>query len=325
MIGESIAIRAVRKNIAKMASADLPVLIGGETGTGKELVARMLHQRSSRADGPFIAVNCPALPHELFQAEVFGYEKGAFTGADRQNPGRIDAAQGGTLFLDEIGDLAPSTQAVLLRFLQEGIYERLGSAKSIRADVRVLAATHTDLVKAVERGLFREDLYYRLSTLTVKVPPLKARGHDILLIAEHFVGTLAKELGLRPHKLTPDARQRLTEHAWPGNVRELRNRILQAMVLSDGPEIDGKTLGLTATEPTPATHQATLKECRRAAEREALWNSLRDTNGCIDTAARTLAISRAQFYRLLKVHDLDPTACGGCDQASPDPPSSHRK
>ena len=309
MIGESLVMRKVQQAIEKMAPTDLPVLIGGETGTGKELAARMLHHRSGRRDGPFMPVNCPALPNELFQAEVFGYEKGAFTGADRRNEGRIDAAHGGTLFLDEIGDLSLNTQAVLLRFLQEGVFERLGSSVSIRADVRVLAATHVDLWKAVEAGRFREDLYYRLTTLTLPVPPLRVRGDDVLLIANHLVETLSSQLGLRPHRLSPAARQRISAHRWPGNVRELRNCILQALVLSESEQIRPEDLGLCDSSENGRSSR-TLKEYRRAAERTAIESALRDTGGCVGSAARRLGISKAQLYRLIHSHEIGPYGSG---------------
>lgn len=310
MVGESLVMQKLRHAMRKMAPTDLPVLISGETGTGKELVARKLHQGSRRCAGPFIAVNCPALPNELFQAEVFGYEKGAFTGADRQNEGRIDAAHGGTLFLDEIGDLSMNTQAVLLRFLQEGVFERLGSSISIRADVRVLAATHIDLWKAVEAGRFREDLYYRLTALTLGVPPLRMRGNDVLLLADHFVETLAADLGLRRHELTPEARGRLAAHCWPGNVRELRNAILQALVLTETRRIASSDLQLTDSATSGRTANRTLKECRRAAEREAIESALRDSWGSVETAASRLGISKAQLYRLIHSHELGPYTSG---------------
>ncbi|MDT8408135.1 MAG: sigma-54 dependent transcriptional regulator [Wenzhouxiangellaceae bacterium] len=307
LIGESMPIRKLKLAIAKISQADLPVMLTGETGTGKELVARMLHDQSSRACGPFVAVNCPAVPPDLFQAEVFGYEKGAFTGADRHNDGRIDAARGGTLFLDEIGDLPMDMQAVLLRFLQEGTFERLGSVKLIQADVRILAATHIDLKKAVAAGRFREDLFYRLNALHLHVPPLRDRGSDKILLAQHFVEECSAKLGLSPHTLSADARQRVMEHDWPGNVRELRNRILQALVLCENREITAGDLDL-GIEPEAGSGDEeslpTLKACRHAAERKAIQNALQASGGCIETAALHLAISRAQLYRLIKTHQL---------------------
>ena len=303
LVGNSGPMRELKKAIAKMAPADIPVLITGETGTGKELVARCLHEGSARAHQAFVALNCPAVPPDLFQAELFGYEKGAFTGADRRNLARIDAAQGGTLFLDEIGDLPQSIQAVLLRFLQEGTFERLGSAETIRADVRIVAATHQDLHRAVAEGRFREDLFYRLNTLHIHTPPLRERGEDKLLLAEHLLRECAANLGLPTRHFSPEACQQILHHPWPGNVRELRNRILQALVLSEGRELDALDLELTGPAPDAARRCSpprTLDDYRQQAEREAIQSALKDSGGCVKSASRRLAISRAQLYRLIR-------------------------
>ena len=307
LIGESLPVRKLRQTISKMAPTDLPVLITGETGTGKELVAQLLHQNSPRADGPFVPVNCPAVPPDLFQAEIFGYEKGAFTGADRRNPGRIDAARGGTLFLDEIGDMPQDVQAVLLRFLQESSFERLGSVEPIHADVRILAATHTDLMDAVGCGRFREDLFYRLNALHLQTPPLRDRGDDKLLLAKHFLEECSRRLGQRPHVLDQDARDCILAHDWPGNVRELKNRILQALVLCEKQKLTSRDLDLAQTMNSADDFESstpTLKACRKAAEQEAIKAALRTANGCVEKAAQCLGISRAQLYRLIKTHDI---------------------
>lgn len=304
LVGESLPMKKLKKSIARMAPADVAVLITGETGTGKELVARRLHLGSPRAAGPFVAVNCPAVPSDLFQAELFGYEKGAFTGADRRNSGRIDAARGGTLFLDEIGDMPQDVQAVLLRFLQEGTFERLGSVESITADVRILAATHTDLHEAVAAGRFRQDLFYRLNALHIHVPPLRDRAEDKLLLAEHFLHECIQRLNLTPHWLGADARQKILEHDWPGNVREVRNRMLQALVLCEKSQVDAADLELMPVEDSGnrfGGSPRTLEDYRRAAEREAIAFALRSTGGCVRSASERLAISRAQLYRLIKV------------------------
>lgn len=308
LIGESLPVRKLKKSIGKMAPTDYPVLITGETGTGKELIAQMLHQLSRRADGPFIAVNCPAVPADLFQAEVFGYEKGAFTGADRQNEGRIDAARGGTLFLDEIGDLPRAMQVILLRFLQEGTFERLGSVKPIRADVRIIAATHTNLADSVATGQFRDDLFYRLNALHVAAPPLRNRGDDRLLLARHFLAEGVKKLGLRPHMLSNDACDSIVDHDWPGNIRELRNRILQALVLCESQEITARDLDLAGPDPGQESRPAieTLRNVRRNAERNAIQDALRRSRGCVETTSGQLDISRAQLYRLMKTHGISP-------------------
>jgi len=308
MIGECLPMVKLKQTVAKMAPTDAPVLISGETGTGKELVARLLHGLSPRADGPFVAVNCPALPVDLFQAEVFGHEKGAFTSADHARPGRIEAARGGTLFLDEIGDLPMEIQAVLLRFLQEGTYERIGSVRPLRADVRILAATHTDLKKAVDQFRFRDDLFYRLNALHLHCPPLRDRGEDKLLLAAHFVDECTRQLGLRPHTLGKDAQRCILAYDWPGNVRELRNRILQALVLCEQNELTADDLDLADTPANERSGQdadtATLQECRMTAERAAICRALEACKGNVETAATSLKISRAQLYRLIRLHDI---------------------
>lgn len=305
MIGESLPVRKLRRTIVKMAQADLPVLITGETGTGKELAARMLHAHSARAHGPFVAVNCPALPNDLFQAELFGYEKGAFTGAAERNGGRIDAAEGGILFLDEIGDMPMAVQAVLLRFLEDGQFERLGRSSSIRANVRVLAATHIDLGQAVAQGRFREDLYYRLKPLHLHTPPLRMRGNDKLLLAEHFIEQCTRQLGLRTHVIGDAARARIMAYHWPGNIRELRNCIQQAMVLCEQAELSSRDLGLEFSPAEPDTEDATsLKARRKAAERHAIETALEMSGGCVEAAASYLDVSRAQLYRLIKTHEI---------------------
>ncbi|MFU8877751.1 MAG: sigma-54 interaction domain-containing protein [Wenzhouxiangellaceae bacterium] len=310
LIGESLVIQSLKKSIERIAPTDEPVLITGETGTGKELVARRLHARSKRAEGPFVAVNCPALPAELFQAEVFGYEKGAFTGADRRNAGRIDAAHGGTLFLDEIGDLPMDIQAVLLRFLQEGIFERLGSVTQVQADVRILAATNVDLKAACRTGRFREDLYYRLNALHLHVPPLRNRGGDVRLLAQHFIDEYCTRLGLRPHVLSEDAIKHLCSHGWPGNVRELHHNVLQAVVMTEQAEIGPRELGLAKDSGEPCREDVdaelrTLHELREEAERAGVRRALCVCGGDVRTAARRLGISRAHLYRLIKRQDLE--------------------
>jgi two-component system, NtrC family, response regulator HydG len=306
LLGESLPVRKLRRAISKMAMADLPVLITGETGTGKELAARLLHAQSARAHGPFVAVNCPALPNELFQAELFGYERGAFTGAAERHAGRIDAAEGGVLFLDEIGDMPLSVQAVLLRFLEDGRYERLGRANTIQADVRVLAATHIDLGQAVAEGRFREDLFYRLKPLQLQTPPLRVRGTDKLLLAEHFIAQCTRQLGLRSHVISAAARTKLMDYHWPGNIRELRNCIQQAMVLCEHHELSARDLDLQIDNVEPGcAAETTLKACRKAAERDAIKNALEVCGGCVEAAAGYLDVSRAQLYRLIKSHEIN--------------------
>lgn len=308
LLGESMAMRALRKAVARVAVVNSSVLITGETGTGKELVAHQLHQRSDRAAGPFVAVNCAALPPGLFQAEVFGYEKGAFTGAYQRHAGHIEVARGGTLLLDEIGDLALETQVILLRFLEEGIFERLGSTSPIRADVRILASTHSDLEAACREGRFREDLFYRLNSLRIRTPPLRERGTDIELMARHFLAEFTKELRLRRHRFAPEALELMGKYSWPGNVRELRNRIRQALVLSEHETLQASDLGLSSDDVKASGEESarvpSLRRCREAAEREAITRALKLTANRIPDAAALLGISRSQLYRLIERHRI---------------------
>lgn len=307
LIGGSDLMQSLKQKIERIAPTDAAVLITGETGTGKELVARQIHAKSRRAAGPLVTVNCPALAPELFHAEVFGYEKGAYTGAERRNIGRIEAAEGGTLFLDEIGDLSPETQVVLLRFLEEGSFERLGSNECIQSDARIIAATHVELEAACRKGYFREDLYYRLKALHLHVPPLRDRGDDIPLLAQHFIDEYCARLGLRPHRLAPDALELVSRYAWPGNVRELCHNVLQAVVMSENAEIGASELGIDDSPGCGASAPLmTLAEVRERAECRAIQEALGVFDGDVCTAAKRLGISRAHLYRLIKRHGLDP-------------------
>lgn len=308
LMGDSMAMRALRKAIAKVAPVQAPVLITGETGTGKELVARSLCDASGRADGPFVAVNCAAVPEDLFHAEVFGYEKGAFTGAVHRHAGRVEAAQGGTLLLDEIGDLSLDAQVVLLRFLEEGLYERLGSTRTHQADVRILASTNADLESACRKGMFREDLYYRLNALRLRMPPLRERGNDIEQLAETFLAEFTCELALAPHRFDAATLELIRRHSWPGNVRELRNRIRQALVMSENELLRPVDMGLArqADESVGAPPSQGLREIRQNAERDAVRNMLNLTGGNIEITAARLGVSRATLYRLIRQHHIDP-------------------
>jgi DNA-binding NtrC family response regulator len=302
MIGTSTAIRRLRTQITRVAQADAPVLIGGESGSGKELAARAVHAQSPRRAGPFVAVNCGALAPTLIQSELFGHARGAFTGAAADKPGLIEAASGGTLFLDEVAELPKDQQANLLRFLQEKTIYRVGSTRSIAVDVRVIAASHVDLHRAVGQGLFREDLYYRLSVLPLAVPPLRERCADVPLLADHFFRVYAgdKPAGLKG--FSSAAIQALRQHCWPGNVRELINRTRRAMVLAEGRLIQPNDLGLGDTG-RPA-HAAALDESRIAAERGAVQASLERAGNNISRAARDLGVSRMTLYRLLDKHGI---------------------
>lgn len=303
LLGDSRPIRELRKLLGKLAPTESPVLIRGESGTGKELVAHTLHRQSQRHAKPFVAINCGAIPEHLIQSELFGHEKGAFTGAHQRKIGRIEAANGGTLFLDEIGDLPLELQANLLRFLQERQIERVGGNQPIPVDVRVLAATHVDLEAAVEKGTFREDLYYRLNVLQVITAPLRERHGDLGMLASHFSHFYSQETGRRPRSFSEDALVAMGKHAWPGNVRELANRVRRGLVMAEGRQITAHDLGL-APHQAIALSMPTLEDYKHQAERQALCDVLNRHSDNFSVAARVLGISRPTFYRLLHKHQI---------------------
>ncbi|MBM1186503.1 sigma-54 dependent transcriptional regulator [Pseudomonas lundensis] len=303
LLGESRAIRDLRKLLGKLAPTESPVLIRGESGTGKELVARTLHRQSQRHARPFVAINCGAIPEHLIQSELFGHEKGAFTGAHQRKVGRIEAAHGGTLFLDEIGDLPLELQANLLRFLQEKHIERVGGSQPIPVDVRVLAATHVDLEAAIINGRFREDLYYRLNVLQVFTAPLRERHGDMAMLANHFARFYSQETGRRPRTFSEQALVAMGNHDWPGNVRELANRVRRGLVLAEGRQIEPGDLGLE-TRQAPSLAMGTLEDYKDRAERQALCDVLQRHSNNLSLAAKVLGVSRPTFYRLLHKHQI---------------------
>jgi two-component system NtrC family response regulator len=300
---------ALCRTIEKIATARASVLITGESGTGKELVARALHAASGRGDGAFVAINCAAIPENLLESELFGFEKGAFTGAMRQTRGKIELADGGTLFLDEIGDMPPALQAKLLRFLQERQVERLGGRGTIPVDVRVLSATHRDLPHLIRTGSFREDFFYRLAQLTVVVPPLRDRGDDAVLIARYLAERFAVEQKKHTPRLARDAVTSISRHAWPGNVRELENRIQRAVILNEDGEISPGDLDLdTNRADLPQASEvavSSLRAARELAERQVVAAVLRQTSNNLTAAAKILEISRPTLYTLLRQHGFD--------------------
>jgi DNA-binding NtrC family response regulator len=309
MIGTSPAMQRLDAQIRKVASVNAPVLIAGESGTGKELTALAVHRHSARADGPFVAVNCGALPSSLIQSELFGYEKGAFTGAHRRKLGRLEAAAGGTVFLDEIGDLPLEQQTNLLRFLQEEAVDRIGSTQPVPVDVRVVAATHRDLERAVKEGRFREDLYYRLNVLRLEVPPLRERGEDIELLARFLFRKYSAEKSAHVKGFSQDALRCLTTHDWPGNVRELINRVRRAMVMAEAKLIRPSDLGLDRRNG--ARHMMTLEQARSVAEVQAIKVSLSLTQNNLTHAAQQLGVSRVTLYRLMDKYDINVSRNGG--------------
>jgi two-component system NtrC family response regulator len=288
----------VCRMVEKIAPTTATVLILGESGTGKELVARGLHEGSPRRSQRFVAINCAAIPETLLESELFGYEKGAFTGAVKQTPGKFELAHRGTLFLDEIGDLPLALQAKLLRFLQERKVERLGGREEIAVDVRFVGATHQDLKGLVAQGKFREDLYYRLAEIVLEVPPLRARAGDASLLAHAFVQRYALEQKRSPMTLLPGAVQTIERHAWPGNVRELENVIKRAVIMADGNAIRSEDLGLPPADGDDDT-KLNLRAAREEAERAALLKALGRSNGNLSRAADLLGISRPTLYDLI--------------------------
>lgn len=302
LVGNSTAIQHLRKQIAKVALADAPVLIWGESGSGKELTAHAVHDHSPRAKGPFIPVNCGAIPASLIQSELFGYERGAFTGAMKEKVGLIESADKGTLFLDEIGDLPLELQANLLRFLQEGTINRVGSSRSLKVDVRVIAASHMRLQEAVSQGRFREDLLYRLNVLPLTVPTLRDRKEDLELLAKHFFNSFSRDKGPRVTGIGKRAMLAIQAHDWPGNVRELINRVRRAMVMAEGRLITPEDLDLEI--PTGLPNGEALESARVRAERDAIHVSLQDSGSNITRAARGLGVSRMTLYRLMEKHGI---------------------
>ncbi len=302
MVGASEHMRSLFVSIRKVAAVDAPVLISGESGTGKELIARAVHERSRNKNGPFVAVNCGALPENLINSELFGHEKGAFTGAAQRKIGWIEAAHGGSLFLDEIGDLPLDMQVNLLRFLQEGTIERVGGTQSISVKTRVVAATHIDLARAVEEGNFREDLFYRLNVLNLHSPPLRDRGEDIELLAKFYFNRFQVDAGRQVNGFTRKALEAIHGHGWPGNVREMINRVRRALVMCDGRMITPMDLGLV--DSTDNGLVITLEQAREQAEAQTIRYALARNNRNISRTSRELGVSRVTLYRLLSKHGL---------------------
>ncbi len=301
MIGNCEAMQQLFSTIRKVAKTDASVFISGESGTGKELTALAIHERSGRSKGPFVAINCGAIPHHLLQSELFGYERGAFTGASQRRAGRIEAANGGTLFLDEIGDMPLEAQASLLRFLEVRKIERLGGNDSMPVDVRVISATHVDLDGAVQAGRFRSDLYHRLCVLRIHEPPLRARGKDIDILAHFVLQKYKADSGRKISGFTSSALDAMRRYEWPGNVRELINRVRRGMVMAESRLLTPHDLGLeTPGESEPVT----LEQARALAERTAIENALLRNDHRINKAAAELGISRVTLYRMMIEYGL---------------------
>jgi two-component system, NtrC family, response regulator len=298
MLGTSAQMQGVFAFVRKVAASSAPVLLLGDSGTGKEMAAVAIHRRSLRKDAPFIAINCNAIPENLLESELFGHEKGAFTGAHMQRKGLIETAVGGTLFLDEIGELPPPVQVKLLRFLQEQRFQRVGGRQEIQTDVRVIAATNLDLKDAVTKGKFREDLYFRLAVVVMKLPLLRDRGEDVEVLAREFLHQFAAQADKPTMTFSPDALRALKAHSWPGNVRELQNRVKRAVIMADGKRVTAADLELT--DQTEFARRPSLKEARENLERELVQAALKKYSGKITAAAAELGISRPTLYELME-------------------------
>jgi transcriptional regulator with GAF, ATPase, and Fis domain len=307
VIGDSAGWRDVLKKAALVASTEATVFLQGESGTGKEVIARFIHRASPRAGGPFMAINCAALPEQLLESELFGYERGAFTGAHQAKPGQVELASGGVLFLDEVSEMSPAAQAKFLRVLQEREFQRLGGTRLVKTNARVIAASNRDLRDAVARGTFREDLFYRLQVFDIRMPPLRERPDDIPLLVEAFIEELSVSLGRPLAGLTDDAMRMLLEHRWPGNVRELRNVLERAAILTESERIAPEHLAIPVRPLTMASPTDL-----RAAERRTIEMVLRETDWNKAKAARRLGLTRTQLYVRLRKYGLDKQAVACC-------------
>ncbi|MCA2968681.1 MAG: sigma-54-dependent Fis family transcriptional regulator [Acidobacteriaceae bacterium] len=300
IIGESVPMKAVRQQLALMAATNGRVLIYGESGTGKELVAHAIHALSPRAKEAFVEVNCAAIPEDLIESELFGHRRGAFAGASEDKTGKIQKADGGTLFLDEVGDMSLRTQAKLLRVLDEQRVEPVGALESVRVDCRVVAATNKQLEREIDRGNFREDLFYRLNVIPFNVPALRDRVEDIPLLARHFLHEFTTAYGRKAKEFAPDALALLEDYPWPGNVRELRNLIERIVIMNPQMRIDARHVPLPVSRRAPAETFSSLQEVREAAEREYIFKKLEETKGNVSRTAELLGLERSHLYRKMK-------------------------
>jgi two-component system, NtrC family, response regulator len=315
MLGTSPLMQGVFAFIRKVAPSTAPVLLLGESGTGKEMAALAIHRKSSRKDGPFVPINCNAIPENLLESELFGYEKGAFTGANTQRAGLIETAAGGTLFLDEIGDLPPSVQVKLLRFLQEQRFQRVGGREELQSDARVIAATNVDLRQVMKQGKFREDLYFRLAVVVIKLPPLREREDDAWLLAQEFLQTYAAQNGKTNLTFASEALRAIRSHPWPGNVRELQNRVKRAVIMADSKKVTKRDLELEVVGEHRTA--STLKEARENVERELIQAALKKHLGRISAAASELGVSRPTFYELMEKLGITKDSAAGLTSAGP--------
>lgn len=307
IVAASPEMMEICRTVEKVAPTDVTTLITGETGTGKELLARALHDLSHRAEQPFAAINCAAIPENLLESELFGFEKGSFTGATQAKKGKIESANGGTLFLDEIGDMPMALQAKLLRFLQERVVDRVGSVKPVPVDVRVVCATHRNVQELITQGEFREDLYYRISEITLDVPALRERDGDALVIAQSLLKSLGKQLDRPNLSFSEDAVQAITSYAWPGNVREMINKVKRAIIMADGKRVSAGDLQLSTGEGEPV-NQLNLRQVREQAEKQAIRQALHCTSFNMSQASRLLGVTRPTLYNLTDKYRIETSA-----------------
>jgi two-component system nitrogen regulation response regulator NtrX len=310
LIGDSEKIRTLRQQIEMAAQSNSRVLILGESGTGKELVARLLHEKSQRASGPFVEVNCAAIPQELIESELFGHEKGAFTGATERKSGKFELADRGTLFLDEIGDMTLQTQAKVLRVIETQAFQKVGGSKNIKVDVRIIAATNKNLMEEVKNGNFREDLYFRLNVIPIIVPPLKERSDDIPLLIKHFIELFASENGIRQKEITPDVVKTFQDYYWPGNIRELKNAVERLMIMISSDVISKRDvdalgmLGQQVLKEYDYFSHKTLKDARDAFEKDFIIRKLQENNWNVSKTAEVIDVERSNLHKKIKAYEI---------------------
>jgi two-component system NtrC family response regulator len=310
IIGASDSIQKASRRAEKIAQTDVSALLLGESGTGKEVFARSIHEHSGRKDKPFVAINCASIPENLLESELFGYEKGAFTGANKTTLGKIESAQNGTLFLDEIGDMPIGLQAKMLRFLQERVIERIGGRQEIPVDIRVVCATHRDIPTMVAEQTFREDLYYRVGEITIQIPPLRERDNDIILLARSFLNDYKVEFGSQVKGFAESAINAMLGHQWPGNIRELQNKLKSAVILAEGTMIEADDLGLMVSNNETKLETLNLREVREAAESKAIRKAYQIAESNVSKTAEMLGITRPTLYSLIDKYDLEDLKIG---------------
>ena len=310
IIGNSEAIQAVMRKAEKIAGTDISTLLQGESGTGKEVFARSIHEHSPRKDKPFVAINCASIPENLLESELFGYEKGAFTGANKTTLGKIETAQGGTLFLDEIGDMPIGLQAKMLRFLQERVIERVGGRTEIPVDIRVICATHRDLQQMVANETFREDLYYRVGEIPIFIPPLRDRDQDIILLARTFLNTYRDEFGAKAKSFSDTAIQAMLNHKWPGNIREMQNKLKSAVIMAEGSVVQAEDLGLMAPRGDNEPETLNLREVREMAESRAIRRAYQTADKNMSKTAELLGVTRPTLYSLIDKYHMEDIKTG---------------